>query len=106
MVAPALPTSIVSPHSMSANAGELKAPLDRAVKEFESLFVSMLLKEMRQTLGEDGLFPGDSSDSLGGMFDQQMAEHICQQGGLGLAETFRSDITAVSAAYRRNAAPV
>lgn len=76
------------------NRTELRgASVGHAAREFESLFVSMLLKQMRQTLGEDGLFPGDSSDSLGGLFDMQMAAHISQHGGLGLAGSFERGLS-------------
>jgi len=56
-------------------------------KQFESLFVSMLIKEMRQSSGfGEGLFPGDASDTYGGMFDMFMGQHLAENGGIGLAE--------------------
>jgi Rod binding domain-containing protein len=54
-------------------------------RQFESMFTSLLLKEMRQTSGEEGLFQGESSDTMGGMFDMFMGEHIAKEGGLGIA---------------------
>lgn len=53
--------------------------------EFESLFVSLLLKEMRSTL-QDGLFGGESSDSYGGLFDMYLGRHLAQAGGIGLKD--------------------
>lgn len=55
----------------------------RAAKEFESLFVSMLIKEMRKSA--EGLFPGDSTDSLGVMFDMHIGKEVADAGGLGIA---------------------
>jgi flagellar protein FlgJ len=56
-------------------------------KEFEATFLSMLLKEMRQTLDPDGgLFPGDGGDVQGGMFDMFMGSHLADAGGVGLAD--------------------
>lgn len=52
---------------------------------FESMFVSLLLKEMRSTL-PNGLFGEESSDVLGGMFDQYMGQHLAQSGSLGIRE--------------------
>jgi flagellar protein FlgJ len=55
-------------------------------KEFEATFLSMLLKEMRQTLEpEGGLFPGDSGDVQGGLFDLYLGRHLAVSGGVGMA---------------------
>jgi Rod binding domain-containing protein len=68
------------PHETDAQASEQMAV------EFESVFVSLLLKEMRQTLNGDGLFQGDSSDSYGGLFDLYMGQHLAQAGGIGIGQ--------------------
>lgn len=54
--------------------------------DFESMFVSLMLKEMRKTVGESGLFGGDSSDVYGGLFDMFMSQHIAESGGLGIGK--------------------
>lgn len=60
--------------------------LKNMAKEFEATLLSTLLKEMRQTLDEDGgLFPGDSGDVQGGLFDMFMSRHLADSGGIGLA---------------------
>ena len=48
--------------------------LEDAALQFEELFVSTLLKQMRETL-EEGIFSGESSDSLGAIFDMFMGKH-------------------------------
>ena len=53
-------------------------------KKIEAMFASMLIKTLRQTLDE-GLFPGDTADALGGIFDQYMGDQIAQGRGLGIA---------------------
>lgn len=56
--------------------------------EMEATFLSMLLKEMRQTLDPEeggGLFPGDSGDVQGGLFDLYLGRHMAGAGGIGLA---------------------
>ena len=57
-----------------------------AGKEFESVFMSMLLKNMRSTVSEDGMFAGDSSDTFGGMFDLFMSQHLAQTDSLGIGK--------------------
>lgn len=54
--------------------------------EFESLLTSELLKQMRSTTGEGGLFPGDDSDTLGGMFDMYFGRFLAENGGIGIAD--------------------
>jgi Rod binding domain-containing protein len=63
-----------------------KPSLKDAAQGFESVFLSMLLKEMRQTLEPGSLFGNDSSDIYGGLFDQFMAQHLAQGKGMGLAQ--------------------
>jgi len=64
--------------------------VEALARQFEEVFVTLLLKQMRQSISGDGLFPGDRSDTLGGLFDQQMAAHISHHRGLGLAESLQS----------------
>ena len=71
---------------------ELKKEKDAVAAQLEGMFASVLIKTMRQTLGEEGLFPGDSADILGGLFDQFMSEEISSGGGFGVADTFRSQL--------------
>lgn len=54
--------------------------------DFESLLASQLIKQMRSTTGEEGMFPGDDSDTLGGMFDMVFGQFIAQNGGFGIAD--------------------
>ena len=42
---------------------------EAVAKGFEEIFASILFKQMRQTIGEDGMFGHDPGDVLGGMFD-------------------------------------
>lgn len=63
-----------------------EAKVREMAKEFEATLLGMLLKEMRQTLDEDGgFFPGDSGDVQGGLFDMFLSKHLADAGGIGLA---------------------
>ena len=66
--------------------GHHKPSLKDAAQGFESVFLSMLLKEMRQTLEPGSLFGKDNGDVYGGMFDQFMSQHLAQGKGMGLAQ--------------------
>ncbi|MGB0360158.1 MAG: rod-binding protein [Endozoicomonas sp.] len=65
--------------------------IEAAAKEFESLFVNELLKSMRQAneaMMSDSDLPMMSNDShfFYSMFDSQLAEHLSENGGLGMAQ--------------------
>lgn len=69
-----------------------KQPAELA-REFEGLFVSMLVKQLRQSSESGaGLFPGDPSDTYGGMFDMYMGRHLAESGGIGMAQFIQSAI--------------
>ena len=59
-----------------------KSALASLGRQFESLFLTQIIKEMRQTLEPDGLFGKDGGDVMGGMFDMFLGKHLA--GGLGL----------------------
>lgn len=84
-VTPSLPQPDSAMH-LSANASA-----EEVAESFESLFASMVIKEMRKTLSE-GFFGGDKSDVLGGLFDMHLGQAIAQGGGLGIRDAFLSQI--------------
>ncbi|HMO13174.1 MAG TPA: hypothetical protein PKD64_01840 [Pirellulaceae bacterium] len=58
-------------------------------QDFESIFFSMLLKEMRKSLANDdggGLFPGDKSDAFGSLFDLYLGQHLATSKQLGIGQ--------------------
>ena len=73
----------------SVNGYHGRSP-DAVAQEFESLFVSMLLKNMRTSMSEEGLFGSDSSDTYGGIFDLFMSRHLAQGSPLGVGEMVKS----------------
>ncbi len=54
--------------------------------QFESLFVNMMLKSMRQASLGDGIFDSSQSDMYRDMADQQLAMDLSSNGGLGLQD--------------------
>lgn len=89
-------SNVVSASSLATDAmlqapGAGASPV-QAAREFEGLLTSMLLKQMRQTVSGEGLFPGDASDTYGGMFDMYLGDFIARSGGLGLADQIESTL--------------
>jgi murein DD-endopeptidase MepM/ murein hydrolase activator NlpD len=60
--------------------------LKKAAHDFEALFVSYLLKVMRETIEESGLTDGGFGKSVyTELFDEEMSRTVAQQGPLGLS---------------------
>jgi murein DD-endopeptidase MepM/ murein hydrolase activator NlpD len=58
-----------------------------AAREFESLFVAYLLKVMRETIQESGLFEENLGKSIyTELFDQEVARLIAQRGAFGISD--------------------
>jgi Rod binding domain-containing protein len=82
--------------AMPSQGLALKDPraLDTVANGFESMFLSLLLKEMRQTLEPDTMFPQDSGDVLGGLFDLFLGQHLAQAGALGIGAMVKKQLAA------------
>lgn len=86
---------LMTPHLMgqrtkgSAEANAIqdmeRAQVEKLGQEFEGVFLSFLLKEMRNTV-EGGLFAGDSSDTYGGMFDMFLGQNLAKSKPLGISD--------------------
>ena len=60
--------------------------MEKTCKDFESLFVNYLMKEMRNTIPENELFGGGSAEKIyTTMLDGEVAKHVSRHGGIGLA---------------------
>jgi Rod binding domain-containing protein len=74
-----------------------KARLQKAAREFESIFVGYMLKSMRNTIDKaDNSTEGFGSDILESMGDIELAKHISKNSNLGLAEMLYRKMTGES----------
>lgn len=64
-----------------------------AAKQFESIFVQMMLKEMRDTLPEGGLFDDKSLRFYQDMMDKELSQTLVSGGGIGLADVIERQLT-------------
>ncbi len=85
--------------NVDATASMIKNAIDRPAEDreklaadFESVFVSLLVSNMRKSSFGEGLFPGDKSDTLGGLFDMMISGQIAKTGGIGLQDLVRNNI--------------
>jgi len=66
--------------------GSDRAALEKVAGEFEGIFFSMMINQLRQSLEPDTLFSGDRGDTMGGLFDMFMGQHMAKVGRLGVAD--------------------
>lgn len=59
--------------------------LKLAAKQFETVFMNMMLKSMREATTQEGLFDSEQTKMFTSMLDQQLAENMGNRG-IGLAE--------------------
>ncbi len=59
--------------------------LKAAAKQFESVFLNMMLKSMRDATPQDGVFDSEQTKMFTGMLDQQLAQSMASRG-IGLAD--------------------
>ena len=71
----------------SASAELRDRELKKAAREFEALFVSYLLKVMRETIEESGLTEGGLGKGIyTELFDEELSRAVSQRGPLGLSD--------------------
>lgn len=74
---------------MRADGANSSANLEKAASQFESLFLNMMLKNMRSataSLNPDNYLSSSAVEVHQEMLDQQYASNIADSGGVGLAE--------------------
>lgn len=69
----------------SAASQQSPEALKGAAKQFEALFLNMMLKSMRDATPQDGMFDSEQTKMFTGMLDQQLSQNMAQRG-VGLAE--------------------
>lgn len=72
--------------SKTTQPEEMRSRLESIGKEFEGVFLSLMLKEMRNTLEGGGFFGEETSDTYGGMFDMFVGQDLAESSPLGIAE--------------------
>ncbi len=70
-------------------------------KQFESLFVQMMLKSMRDTVPDSELFGSNAEKMYQEMYDKQLSQHISNGRGMGLAKVIERQLGGVDNAETR-----
>ncbi len=68
--------------------------LKKAAQNFEAILVNQILKSMRKSIPESGLFgEGVASEFYTGMFDEHIAKAVADKGGFHLSDTIIESFT-------------
>lgn len=70
------------------------AALGKVASQFEAMFMQMLLKSMRDSLPQDGMFDSEATRTYVGMLDQQLSASLSSKGGVGLADVLVKQLRA------------
>ena len=85
------PPLVSMPMSARATPSPHGSP-EEVGRQFESIFTSLLIKQMRQTVDSETMFGKDPGDVIGGMFDQFLGDHMAKTGSLGIAQMIRTQL--------------
>lgn len=73
--------------SQSGNDKKSQEELKNVAREFESVFVNILIKEMWKTIPESGLFEESAAmDGYTDIMQSALSDEISKLGGLGIAD--------------------
>lgn len=75
-----------------------RGDVGHAAQEFERLFATLLVKEMRSTLPEGFFGGGAGSDVFDGWFDEHLGTSLAEGRGLGLRIALERDLGVKQAA--------
>ncbi len=67
--------------------------IKQVAKQFESVFLNMVLKSMREAKLADSMLDSKQSEFYRDMYDQQMAIHLAGKPGVGLADLIVKQLT-------------
>lgn len=74
-------------------ADKESAAVKKAAREFEAMFVGMMLKSMRSTVGKDTLTGGGQGEEIyRSLLDQEFAAAAAKSGALGVAATIENHL--------------
>lgn len=71
-----------------------RASLRAAAQQFESVFLDMVLKAMREASPQEGLFESGQTKTYQAMLDQQLAQTLAKRGATGLAAMLEKQLGA------------
>jgi len=82
------------PASLRARGQDDPPKVKKVAQDFEAMFVGMMLKSMRETLGKDKLTGGGhGEETFRSLLDQEYAQAAARSGSIGLAQMMEKELT-------------
>ncbi len=95
-IAKLMPTSAVSPLVQLGNTKDIasatEAQKEKFAKDFESVFISKLLDEMKNTIGDWGLEKDSVTEQVNGMFWLYLSQDMANNGGFGMRKDIKQSL--------------
>lgn len=70
-------------------------------QQFESIFINMMLKSMRDATERSGLLDSEATKTYESMFDQQLSTELAAKGTFGIAEALQNQLNLNPSKSRR-----
>jgi flagellar protein FlgJ len=87
---------------MRAGAVQGKEKVTKEVaQQFESIFINMMLKSMRDATERSGLLDSEATKTYESMFDQQMSAELAGEGTFGIAQALQNQLNLNPSKSRR-----
>ena len=87
--------------SITPNGAGKDAQLKKACADFESIFIYYILKSMRRSFPQDGLFDNSQEQKVyKSMADQAMSENIARGRGMGLGKLLYNQLSLLAGSIR------
>jgi flagellar protein FlgJ len=88
------PTDRVSPPGRAGAPDPELARIRLAAQDFEAIFLQTLLRTMRESVSQQGIFPrGNALKIFESLQDQEVARAMARGRGVGLADLLVQDLT-------------
>ena len=80
--------------NLRAQAGkDPQGALKDVAREFETLFLDMMMKSMRTAAAGKSMFDNDATRTFTGLLDHEFARKLADQGGVGLADVLLKQLS-------------
>lgn len=77
-----------------AGSAQDRETLRKSAKDFESIFVGMMLKSMRASIQKSGFLDGGNAEDIyKSMLDQEYSKMMSETGRMGLADTIERQLS-------------
>jgi flagellar protein FlgJ len=88
--------------SLSGPSTHSDAEIKAVSKNFESIFMQMLFKEMRDSVQKSDLFGNSQGmEFFQGMYDDQMSQQLASAGGLGIGRLVYDRLKATTESHQK-----